>query len=112
MVQPVRTTRVWRRFGWLCALFLLLLNSAQASHICSLENDFQTRHGNSAQLTSGSSVHTFCAICAANHSPSLAAPIVSLSAVHGSLESRSAGQVIESSAQRIFALYIRPPPAL
>ncbi len=107
----LRTTRSFKRMGWLCALFLLLLNSAQAAHICGLDREFHPQHGNSAQLSNGGSTHTFCAICASCHSPSLAAPMVSLSRIAGPAESSVSGQVLERSALPIFALYIRPPPA-
>ena len=87
----------------------LLLNSAQAVHICSLE-EFHAQHSNTAQLTNDSSAPTFCAICASSHSPSLAVPIVSLSHFIGPTESPSTGQVDENSALPLFSLSIRPPP--
>lgn len=110
-MQLVRKTRAWKQLGWACALFLLLLNSAQAAHICGLEEGFGPQHGNTAQVSNVSSAQTFCAICASSHSPSLAVPFISLSHLSGPTESSVSGQVNEKSALPIFALYIRPPPA-
>jgi len=109
-VEHLRKIGLWKQLSWMCIIFLLLMNSAQAAHVCPLADDFHPQSGNTAQLNNATSAHGFCAICASSHSPSLAVPFVSLSSVDGPSEHSLTGQIIERSASPLFALYIRPPP--
>jgi len=110
-VEHLRNNGFWKQLSWLCVIFLLLMNSAQAAHVCPLADDFHPQQGNETQLSGAASVHGFCAICASSHSPSLAASFVSLASLDGPSEPSLVGHLIERSASPLFGLSIRPPPA-
>jgi hypothetical protein len=110
-VEHLRNSGLWKQLSWLCVVFLLLMSSAQAAHICPLTDDYQPQHGSAAQWSAAPSTHAFCAICASSHSPSLAAPFASLVSFKSPSGQFLAGNVVERSASPRFALYIRPPPA-
>jgi hypothetical protein len=109
-VERLRNSGLWKQLSWMCVVFLLLMSSAQAAHVCQLTDDFQPSQGSAAQMTAPVS-HSFCAICASSHSPSLAAPFVSLASLESPAEPSLARNAIERSVSPQFALYIRPPPA-
>jgi hypothetical protein len=104
-------TRLRGRLSWMCAILLLLMSSAQAMHVCGLEEGLRPRPGTTVQIGNLRSGDGFCAICASSHSPSLAAPLVYLPSLDGLTESSFHGRVVRRSALQIFALYTRPPPS-
>jgi hypothetical protein len=97
-------------WGWACVLFLLLMNSAQAMHLCGLQDELRPHFGHGVNLSSDTADHTFCVICASCHSPSLASPFVYLFSVDGLSRVPLPARGIQRSAAPVFALYIRPPP--
>jgi hypothetical protein len=95
----------------MCAIFLLLMSSAQAVHVRGLEEGFCPQPGATVQIGNAQSGVAFCAICASSHSPSLAAPLVSLPSLDGLTETSFRGRVVRRSVARTFVLYTRPPPS-
>jgi hypothetical protein len=103
---------LWKQLSWVCVLFLLVMNTAQVAHVCSLPDDVQPL-GSATQFQAASSApsHSFCVICASSHAPSLAAPFVSIASSGGVSTPALARRPLERSVAPLFALYIRPPPA-
>jgi len=95
----------------MCAIILLLMNSAQAAHICGLGEQFQLHHGSAVQLSGAPSSETFCGICASSHSPSLAASLVSIPSIAGPCAPLLSGPPIKASVSPTLSFYIRPPPS-
>lgn len=111
-VEHCTLTRRWARVGWMCAVILLLTSSVQAAHICGLQEEFGTHHGDSVWAENVRSGHTPCTICASSHSPSLATQLVPLPFIDSPPEPFLPGRVIKHSAPQAIALYVRPPPVV
>jgi hypothetical protein len=94
----------------MCAFLVLLMSTAQATHICGFEEALSLQHGKSAVVGNTESGQTTCAICINSHSPSIAAQCVRVVSLQGSSEAAHIASPIEHSTAKTFALYIRPPP--
>jgi len=97
--------------AWVCAVLVLIMNTAQAAHLCDLGEELSLIQGKSVNTQTIEPTHTFCTICASAHSPSLAASLVSLPSADAPSETPVAAVHTKPSVSPVFVSYIRPPPA-
>jgi hypothetical protein len=108
---PEDRNRFWFRalVAVCCIALVLIATTAEAGHSCE-PVPVQTHHGSqvNAVLSNGGP----CLLCLGVHSPGLAAPISPLAPVLISTEIPAAILPNQRGSLSVFALYIRPPPAL
>jgi len=108
VMQQGRQSRTLARWSWLWAVLLLVMNCAQAVHVCELGEQFRA-HAGAVVQGKAEAPHIFCTICASAHSPSLAASLVTLPPMDGPVEPSILRPVIRRSASPVVAFRIRPP---
>lgn len=95
--------------AFLCIGLLLMTTVAQAMDCCELVPLRTERHFCTTRSAPASSA--VCLICISAHTPSLAAPIVSVvTAGHITNVCATIGESFHSALQ-MFALHVRPPPS-
>lgn len=100
-----------RLLAWIGIFIVLVAGSVQACHICGLDGGDAAPH-TFAQQVASSSAPNFCSICLSTQPATSAVPVMA----------QAPAQAIEMVAvsaptsfypnDRLFSLYIRPPPSL
>lgn len=97
---------------WVCLLFVLMVSSAQASHICGT-NGLDLARGDQASLTqSYGSPEGPCLICASSQPASSPMAFAGWAPQMAHIEASSTELRIAPRSGEQLSLYIRPPPSL